>query len=367
LARRRGHAVALDRLYLARACELAARGIGNTAPNPPVGAVLVRDGTTLGEGFHHRRGAAHAEVEALRAAGGDAAGATLYVTLEPCDHAGLTPPCAPAVVSAGVTRVVVGALDPNPRTAQRGVARLRAAGIVVDVVDDPEALRLIEPFAVAVRAGRPFVTLKMAASLDGFVAPRRGAHWLTGDAARTFVRELRAAHDMVLVGAGTVLADDPQLTVRPPHARAVAYRRGVVCDGRPLPPERRVFAEEEGYAPTVVLAAGPRALFGQLERVAEVAYIGAEDAPAVDLLGGLRALRERGVSSVLCEGGPRLAARLLAAGVVDRLEWLSAPRVLSGPDAVPALGPGAALDVGWTIDAVERLGDDVRLSAHPSR
>jgi diaminohydroxyphosphoribosylaminopyrimidine deaminase/5-amino-6-(5-phosphoribosylamino)uracil reductase len=204
----------------------------------------------------------------------------------------------------------------------------------------------------------------MAASLDGYVAPMPGPHWLTGDAARAFVRELRAAHDMVLVGAGTVLADDPQLTVRPPRARAVAYARGVVCDGRPVPATAKLFQAAEGYVPSVVLAAGPRGAFGQLEAVAEVMYMGEEDAPSVDLQAGLRALRERGVTSVLCEGGPRLASRLLAAELVDRIEWLVAPRLLAGPHAVPAIARTAALDDAWTIDSVEPLGADVRISAH---
>ena len=352
-------------MYLARACELAARGIGNTSPNPPVGAVLVRDGVTIGEGFHHRRGDPHAEVEALRAAGGDAAGATLYVSLEPCDHDGRTPPCAPAIVAAGVVRVVIGALDPNPKTDARGVERLRAAGVAVDVVNDPEALRLIEPFARAVTSPRPFVTLKLAASLDGHVAPAPEPFWLTGPEARSFVRELRAAHDAVLVGAGTITADDPLLTVRPPYARLVPYRRAVICDARAVPAESRVFLQADGYAPTLVLAAGPRARFGQLERVAEVAYIGEEDAPSVDLEAALVVVRERGVTSVLCEGGPRLAARLLAAGLVDRLEWLVAPRLLAGPHAVPALGRALAVDQAMAVDRVEHLGDDLRISARP--
>jgi len=206
-------------VYLARACELAARGNGSTAPNPPVGAVLVRGGRTLAEGFHHRRGEAHAEIEALHAARGDARGATLYVSLEPCDHAGLTPPCTRAVIEAGVARVVVGALDPNPRTAGAGLERLRGAGVDVVLADDASARDLIEAFAVWIRGPRPFVTLKMAASLDGYVAPSPGPHWLTGSEAREFVRELRCEHDAVIVGAGTVVVDDPRLTVRPPHGR----------------------------------------------------------------------------------------------------------------------------------------------------
>lgn len=329
--------------------------------------MLVRDGRTLGEGFHHRRGAPHAEREALRAAGGDARGATLYVSLEPCDHTGLTPPCARAVIEAGVARVVTGALDPNPKTAGAGVARLRAAGVTVDVIDDPRARELVEPFAVAIRSARPFVTLKLAASLDGYVAPRPGPYWLSGGEAREFVRELRASHDAVMVGAGTVLSDDPELTVRPPHARGVPYRRVVVCDRAPLPRERRVFAPADGYLPTLVLGAGPREQYGQLEGVAEVICVEA-DGGSMDVGAGLVALKERGIESVLCEGGPRLAARLLAAGAVDRVHWLVAPRLLTGPDAVPALARRVGLDGGsWAIDRAARLGVDVLLSARAVR
>ncbi len=303
--------------------------------------MLVRDGHTIGEGFHHRRGEPHAEVEALRAAGGDAHGATLYVSLEPCDHAGLTPPCTAAVIGAGIARVVVGALDPNPRTAAGGVARLRAAGIEVEVRNDPAARALVERFAVAVTTARPFVTLKMAASVDGRVGPEPGRHQLTGSEAAAFVRELRAEHDAVMVGAGTVAVDDSLLTVRPPRARLVPYRRVVVCD-RPLPADRRIFAPAEGYAPTIVLCAGPGEAYGQLEAVAEVVIVQTDGSPSVDLEAGLVALKQRGVQSVLCEGGPRLAARLVAAGLVDRLEWLIAPVALSTSRAVAALGPLAA-------------------------
>src|SRR5579884_3487323 len=215
-----------ERVYVARACELAQRGVGSTSPNPPVGAVLVRDGETLGEGYHRVRGGPHAEIEALddaRKNGKDPRGATLFVSLEPCNHHGLTPPCSEAIVAAGIARVVIGAPDPNPKTNAGGIARLREAGINAQIVHDAWAQRLIEPFSVAVRTARPYITLKMAASLDGYVAPKPGAHWLTGEVARERVRELRAAHDAVMVGAGTVRVDDPQLTVRPAHARRKPY------------------------------------------------------------------------------------------------------------------------------------------------
>jgi diaminohydroxyphosphoribosylaminopyrimidine deaminase/5-amino-6-(5-phosphoribosylamino)uracil reductase len=375
LARREDRAVTgvvsapspVDRVFLRRACELAARGSGSTSPNPAVGAVVALGARTLGEGYHHARGEAHAEVEALRAArDADVRGATLYVTLEPCDHAGLTPPCTRAVIEAGIARVVIGAPDPNPKTAGAGIARLRAAGLAVDVLEDEWARRLIEDFEVWVRASRPYVRLKLAASLDGYVAAEPGPAWLTGVRAREYVRELRAAHDAVLVGAGTVRVDDPQLTVRPPRARRRPYVRVVACERAPVPAERRMFAPLEGYARSVVLApAGLRARFAPLEAIADVLYAGGPDAFELDLAAALTALKAHGIASVLCEGGPTLAARLLARGLVDRLDWLVAPLLLRNPRAVPALGE-ADVRAGFAalrFERVERLDDDLLVSA----
>jgi diaminohydroxyphosphoribosylaminopyrimidine deaminase/5-amino-6-(5-phosphoribosylamino)uracil reductase len=371
---RRGNGVVatvsgLDRVYLRRACELAARGRGNTSPNPSVGAVIASGSQTLGEGFHHMRGEPHAEVEAIAEAarrGNAVAGATLYVTLEPCDHTGLTAPCSSAVIDAGIARVVVGVPDPNPRTAAGGIARLRAAGIVVDVADDPFSRQLIDAFAISIVRRRPYVRLKMAASLDGYVAPSPGArHWLTGYESRAYVRELRAGCDAVLVGAGTVRIDDPALTVRPPYARRKPYRRVVACETAPVPAERAIFAPVTGYAPTLVLApAGARASFAPLEQVAEVVYVGEPSAMTLDLARALESLSAYGIANVLCEGGPTLAARLLRDGLVDRFDWLLAPAFLGGPQAVPALAGGASR-AELQFDTVERLGPDVLLSGVP--
>jgi diaminohydroxyphosphoribosylaminopyrimidine deaminase / 5-amino-6-(5-phosphoribosylamino)uracil reductase len=342
-------------------------------PNPPVGCVLVRDGVTLGEGWHHRRGEAHAEVEALRDArtrSADVRGATAYVSLEPCNHHGRTPPCSEALIEAGVARVVIGALDPNPRTAEGGVRRLREAGIAVDVVDDAAASALIERFRWTIAHDTPFITLKMAASLDGYVAPRPGApHWLTGELARERVRDLRIEHDAVMVGAGTVRTDDPLLTVRPPAARWKGYRRIVVCETGTIPVTSRVLdpPNDPGgmYDPTMVLVpGGMRDRFHELQPYADVIFVGDDDARKLDLAQAMRMLRQAGVTTVLCEGGPTLAGRLLAAGLVQRIVWLLAPRFLHGETAVPALA-GADLGGanGWRFDRIERLGDDMLLSA----
>jgi diaminohydroxyphosphoribosylaminopyrimidine deaminase/5-amino-6-(5-phosphoribosylamino)uracil reductase len=371
---RRGRPIVDDSAYLARAYELAARAIADAAPNPPVGAVIVGAAQTLAEGHHHRPGEPHAEIEALRAAaarGADVRGATMYVSLEPCNHRGRTGPCTEALVAAGIGRVVIGARDPNP-VAAGGVDRLRAAGISVDVSDDAAARALIERFAFTLGAPVPFVTLKMAMSLDGAIAPRPGRTFaVTGPAARERVRELRAEYDAVMVGAGTIRIDDAQLTLRPHRTRRKPYARVVVCETDAVPANSRVFslpasAPANAYAPTLVLApAGARERFRPLEEVADVVFVGAADARALDLHAALRALRERGITTVLCEGGPTLAGRLLERGLVQRVTWFIAPRFLRTPEAVPVLA-GADLSRaadGWRFDRVERVGEDMLISA----
>ncbi len=288
----------------------------------------------------------------------------MYVTLEPCDHTGLTPPCSLAVRDAGIARVVVGTMDPNPRTAGGGVARLREAGVVCDVAEDAWARELVDAFGIAVARSRPYVRLKLAASLDGYVASRTGEQrWLTGDRARAYVRDLRATHDAVLVGAGTVRIDDPQLSVRPPRARRRNAVRAIACEDAPVPRDRAIFAPLEGYDPTIVLApAGLAERFAPLEAIADVAYVGDATAATLDLRLAMEMLRARGIASVLCEGGPTLAGRLLEAGLVDRIDWLVAPTLLANANAVAALGVGA-IGIELDVDLVERLGPDVLLSA----
>jgi len=332
----------------------------------------VRDGLTLGEGYHHVRGSSHAEVVALEdacAKGHEVRGATLYVSLEPCNHHGATPPCTDSIIAAGLARVVIGALDPNPKTNRGGIEHLRASGIEIDLMDDEWARDLIEQFSVAIRLNRPYVTLKMAASLDGFVAPKPGAYWLTGEASRERVRELRYWHDAVMVGAGTARADDPLLTVRPPHARMRPYARVIVCEEHAIPSGSRVLHEENGYARTILVApTGSRGEFRDLEDRAECIFVGPDDAARLDLGAALVALRGAGISSLLCEGGPTLAAALLAAGVVDRLVWIVAPVRLENPEAVPALaGDLYQKLLAWDFETAERSGDDLLLTAKLGR
>jgi diaminohydroxyphosphoribosylaminopyrimidine deaminase / 5-amino-6-(5-phosphoribosylamino)uracil reductase len=297
-----------------RALELARKGWGQTAPNPMVGAVVVRDGEIVGEGYHTMFGAAHAEVEALRAAGERAQGATVYVTLEPCTHEGKTPPCAPALVAARVARVVVSVRDPNPE-ASGGIELLRRAGIAVTVgVVESEARELNAPFFHSFVEKRPWITLKLAISLDSAIADAAGhSRWITGDQARRMVHEMRAGSDAVGVGIGTVLADDPSLTVRDAPAPRVTPRRVIFDRGARLP-LRSVLATTARTVPTIVVAESPPAA-----RVAALEGLGIRVIDASSLRVALNALGDMGVRSLLVEGGARLAGTLIGAGMVDRL------------------------------------------------
>jgi diaminohydroxyphosphoribosylaminopyrimidine deaminase / 5-amino-6-(5-phosphoribosylamino)uracil reductase len=356
----------LDHLFLERAYELASRGIGSVSPNPAVGAVVVSQGRIVGEGYHHRAGEPHAEVNALAQAGDAARGATLYVSLEPCNHVGRTPACTNAVLDAGIARVVAGTLDPNPKTDATGMRFLREHGVPVEIADDPKARELIESFARAIRAERPSLSLKMAMSLDGAIASRRGVQeWLTSEAARRFVRELRIEHDAVMVGAGTVRVDDPQLTVRPPYHRLRPYVRVVACETETLPGDRRIFEAVADYERTIVLApAGIAEQFANLSDIAEVLIVGSSTGVRLDLAEAMKALRACGISSVLCEGGPTLAARLIEAGQVDRFYWVIAPTLLRNDQAVPVLAGAnlALLHPRLQFDRIEHVGEDIVIS-----
>jgi len=344
-----------------RALALAARGRCTVAPNPRVGAVLVRDGRLVGEGFHRRAGEPHAEVFALAAAGGAARGATLYVTLEPCAHQGRTPPCADAVIAAGVARVVACHRDPNPLTAGQGFVRLAAAGVAVETgVGAEAAIALNLPFLVSQVLGRPAVTLKWAATLDGRIATAGGeSRWITGAAARRAGLALREEHDAVLVGIGTLLADDPRLTRRLGLAGAPNLR--VLLDRRlRCPSEARLF--DEPGAVVVYTAGGDRERARALaERGAEVVRLAQVEPAAV-----LADLRGRGVQSLLVEGGAGVAGAFFDAGLWDRVVAFVAPRVAGGRAALPPLG-GAGFErlaeAGRLARlAVARRGEDLELS-----
>ena len=297
-----------------RALALARKGWGQTAPNPLVGAVVVRDGEVVGEGWHTRFGAAHAEVEALRAAGDRAQGSTVYVTLEPCAHTGKTPPCADALVAAGVARVVIAAHDPNP-DAVGGVERLRAAGIEVATgIEERAARELDAPFFHAFVERRPWVTLKLALSLDGALADATGhSRWITGDDSRRVVHEMRAGSDAIGIGIGTALADNPSLTVRDAPAPRVPPAR-VVFDRAARLPLASVLATTARDVPTIVVVNSPPAA-----RMTALEALGVRLVQARSLRAALDALGEAGLRSLLVEGGARLAGAFIGAGLVDRL------------------------------------------------
>jgi diaminohydroxyphosphoribosylaminopyrimidine deaminase / 5-amino-6-(5-phosphoribosylamino)uracil reductase len=317
-----------------RALALARRGRFTAAPNPCVGAVLLAaDGRLLGEGWHRRAGEPHAEIHALAAGGDRARGATLYITLEPCAHFGRTPPCVDAVIAAGLRRVVVAHRDPDPRTAGRGIERLRAAGIEVEVgALAEEAIALNLPFVVTHLRHRPAVTLKWAASLDGRIATGAGeSRWITGERARRAALELREEHDTILVGSGTLLADDPRLTRR--LGRAPGAIRRVVLDRRlRTPPEARLLAEAGEALVYTESADGGRAAV-LAERGAEVVRLPRVGAPEV-----LSDLARRGAQSVLVEGGGTAAATFFEAGLWERIVAFQAPRLLGGAEAPGPLG-----------------------------
>lgn len=340
-----------------RALALAARGWGQVSPNPLVGAVIVKDGVVVGEGFHAAFGAAHAEVAALARAGARARGATAYVTLEPCNHHGKTPPCTEALLAAGVARVVVAVRDPHP-VAAGGADHLRERGVVVDVgVGEAAARELNAPFLYAVRSERPWVTLKLATSIDGAVADHtRKTGWLTGPAARAEVHRMRAQHDAVAVGMGTVMADDPALTVRDARAPRVPPVRVVFSRSGRLP-VTSVLARTAREIPVLVMAHDPDPAYE-----ATLNELGVDLIPATSLTEALRALRARGIHSILVEGGARLAGALLFEELVDRLAVFTAPVVL-GAGALNAfhLAPSQRAEGAQRLAIVRRepFGDDL--------
>jgi diaminohydroxyphosphoribosylaminopyrimidine deaminase/5-amino-6-(5-phosphoribosylamino)uracil reductase len=356
---------AQDSAWMAQALRLAERGLYSTSPNPRVGCVLVRDGDIVGEGWHERAGEPHAEAHALRAAGEAARGATAYVTLEPCSHHGRTPPCADALVEAGVARAVVAGQDPNPTVAGAGIARLRAAGIAVECgLMETEARELNAGFFARMTRGTPWLRSKIAMSLDGRTALGNGkSQWITGDAARQDVQHWRARSCAVLTGIGTVLADDARLNVRGIESSRQPLR--VVLDSQlRIPPDARVLyggggaliytASEDGGKSTVLRDLG-----------AEVVMLSGA-AGRVDMVAVLRDLAQRGCNEVLVEAGSTLNGALLGAGLVDELLLYVAPQLLGdAARGVAQLGELTSLAqrTGLKWQDVRQVGNDLRILA----
>ncbi len=354
-----------------KALELAELGRGAVGTNPMVGCVIVKDGVVVGEGWHKHLGGAHAEVIALTVAGEAARGATAYVTLEPCDHHGRTPPCTEALIEAGVARVVVASGDPNPEVNGRGVARLEGAGIEVSVGllgADADAQNAV--YRTNKLMGRPYVLYKYATSLDGKIALRSGpARWLTGPEARSRVHVWRGQYDAVAVGVNTVLVDDPALTTRDgPGPTPIK----VVFDSTARTPSgAALFEPDAGGEPArviVITAAAPTSALAALRaQGAEVVTVeaNAQGRPRVEL--ALKALLERGVTSLMLEGGGALAWQFLATRSVDLLACFVAPKLLGGAGASPLGGPGVAnIDDAFELDemTIEQIGADLLISGN---
>ena len=364
-----------DSALMARAVALARSALGTTSPNPAVGAVLAREGAVIGEGYTLPPGQRHAEIGALQQAGAVAQGATLYVTLEPCCHYGRTPPCTDAVIAAGVGRVIYATTDPNPRVAGGGAAALRAAGIAVEHRPHPAANRLYEAFRKHILTGLPFVVAKFAMSLDGKIATRTGhSQWITGPEARARVHRMRKEMDGIMVGIGTALADDPQLTAR-------------AADGSPLPsdwqPARVVLDSNARLSPaarmlrqpgrTIVATAGD----ADASRGAALADAGAVlmSCPGndrrVNLAELLAGLGRQGIVSLLVEGGSATLGAMLDAGLVDQVQAFIAPALIGGSDAPSPIGGGGAAVMGdaWRLErtALEAIGADWLITGYPTR
>jgi diaminohydroxyphosphoribosylaminopyrimidine deaminase / 5-amino-6-(5-phosphoribosylamino)uracil reductase len=359
---------ATDEHWMRRALAIARRGEGRTCPNPPVGAVVVGAGQVLGEGYHRRAGAAHAEVDALRDLDGKACGATLYVTLEPCSTHGRTPPCTERILACGIGRVVVSVRDPNPAHAGRGLRLLRAAGVdVVEGVCSEAGQALLAPFAKWITTGRPFVTLKMGMTLDGRIADSTGrSRWITGPAARREVRRLRQRADAIVVGRNTAACDDPSL-----RWSAIASRnpKRIIVDATgAVSPDSQVF--QDGQAQNTIVATTrncPEACAAAYVATgAQVWYCGRGRRVSLRLL--MKRIGEAGLLHVLCEGGGELAAQLVRDEYVDAFEFFVAPTLLGGGGA-PVIG-----GKGWPLGhapalrftEVKQVGDDVLIRAVPA-
>jgi len=353
--------------HMQRAMQLAAGGLGRTSPNPVVGAVIVNEGKVVGEGLHLRAGEPHAEVFALVEAEEAARGGTMYITLEPCCVQGRTPPCVPQLIEAGIKKVVVGLVDPDPRVQGRGLEQLREAGLEVEMADEDiqeMCAELNRGFIRRITAGRPYVTLKFASSLDGKIATHTGdSKYITSTEARRWVHRERDDHDAIMVGINTVLADDPQLTARDPEGRTPT--KIIVDSEGKLPEKARLFEDKENGVVVMTTEKGARQLKGRKDTSILVTH---PRNGRVDLKEGLQQLGKMGLNTLFLEGGSKLNGSMLDLRLIDRVAGFVAPVLLGGKDALsPVSGTGLDLvsnalrlrDVGWTA-----LGEDLLIEGY---
>jgi diaminohydroxyphosphoribosylaminopyrimidine deaminase/5-amino-6-(5-phosphoribosylamino)uracil reductase len=357
-----------DEHWMKRVLHLAEKGRGRTSPNPMVGAVLIKNGKVVGEGYHARAGEAHAEILALRQAGKAARGSTLYLNLEPCTHYGRTPPCAPEVIRAKVKRVVIGMEDPNPLVRGRGLKSLRRAGLNVEVgILEKECRKLNEFFCKYIQKKEPFVILKVAATLDGKIATRDGeSKWISGETSRRFVHRMRDQVDGVVVGIGTVLKDDPQLTVRIKNGRD-PYR--IVLDSRlRIPEDARVIGDSP---PKTIIATTEDADKDKIERLEEKGVrvlIFDSKQGRVDLKKCVDKLGEMEMMSLLVEGGSRINGSFLDEGLIDKILFFLSPKLIGDGEALGIFGGSgkATLKEAIPLDEVRlrRLGEDILIEGY---
>jgi len=357
-----------DEFYMHRALDLAEHALGQTNPNPLVGAVIEKDGIILGEGYHRKAGTPHAEIHALQAAGENAHGATLYVTLEPCSHFGRTPPCADAVIRAGIARAVIATIDPNPLVAGKGIEKLRQAGIEVrDGVLRDRACRLNDVFFKYIRTSIPLVALKTAMSLDGKIATVSGdSRWISGEESRLYVHQLRNVYDAIMVGIGTVLKDDPLLNTRLPFTDTRDPVRVIIDTWLDLPPDSNV-ARTSREQRTLVFCSEKAGI----DRREELENLGVEIMPIVNdselipLEIVLAILGEMGICSLMVEGGGEINGYLMQKHLVDKVYWFIAPKIIGGRQAPSPVG-GTGINLmkeAQELKSVEmsKLGNDCLL------
>lgn len=361
-----------DEVYMRRALELAEKGRGRTSPNPMVGAVVVKSGRILAEGFHRRAGGPHAEAVALKKAGSRAEGATLYLNLEPCSHLDKrTPPCAPLIINRRIRRIVIAMRDPNPRVNGKGIAQLRQAGVrVVEGVMKREALRLNEVYIKYLTTGKPFVVSKTAMSLDGKIANARGSTtWITGEKARREAHRLRDRSDAILVGVQTVLTDNPRLTTRLPGMKARDAHRVILDSTLKIPPTARLLTQKS-IAKTII-ATTRRALrkkIRALEQAGATVWVIKDQDGRVSLPELMSRLGDMGVASVLIEGGGELNASAFRSGIVDKLVWFIAPKIIGRNDAVAVIEGPVSRDPNQTVPirdlSITPIGEDLMLEGY---
>ncbi|MBN2517554.1 MAG: bifunctional diaminohydroxyphosphoribosylaminopyrimidine deaminase/5-amino-6-(5-phosphoribosylamino)uracil reductase RibD [Candidatus Altiarchaeota archaeon] len=355
--------MASDEFYMHKALELAEKGVGDTSPNPAVGCVIVKGDKIVGQGYHEKAGLPHAEVNALKEAGENANGATLYVTLEPCAHYGRTPPCTEAIKLAGVKKVVAAVIDPNPLVSGRGVAELVNSGIKVKTgILEEEARRINESYAKFITTKMPFVIAKAGMSIDGKIATRTGeSRWITGEEAREYVHGLRSRVDAIVVGLGTVLKDDPELTARPAGGKGKNPKRVVVDTELRISKKSRVLDKEAG----TIIATTKKASKSRIDEFEgigiKVIVVGEKDG-GVDLKELVTELGKMEVTSLLIEGGGEVHASALKAGIVDKVLFFIAPKIIGGRDSVNVVG-GQGIDslkdaIKIADSKITKMGDD---------